>query len=42
MSNRAKWMTIAAVAVVALVAGWTGRGALWHWLLALHGQGMHH
>ena len=42
MSDRAKWITIVAVVFVAGIAGWAGRGALWHWLLALHGQGMHH
>ena len=42
MSNRAKWITITAVVVASVLAGWAGRGALWHWLMALHGHGMHH
>ena len=42
MSNRSKWITIITVVFVVGIAGWAGRGALWHWLLALHGHGMHH
>ena len=38
MSNRSKWITIAAGVLVLGVAGWAARGLLWHWLLALHGH----
>jgi membrane protein required for beta-lactamase induction len=42
MSNRAKWISIAAVVLGAALVGWAGRGALWHWFLALHGHSHGH
>ena len=37
MSKRAKLVVIAVVVLVLTVSAWAGSGALWHWLLAMHG-----
>jgi hypothetical protein len=42
MSNRSKWIAIAVVVLGSTLALWAGRGVLWRWLLALHGQGGGH